>query len=254
MEAICRDLDAEHAALDAMVADLDEAGWRSPTKAAGWDVRATVVHIAYFDDAAREAAADPDAFARRKAALLSGQIDIDREFSTLTGAEVLAWWRRERSGLLAGLAPLGPKDRIPWFGPSMSALSFATARLMETWAHGSDVAVALGKPIPNTDRLRHVAHIGVTTRGWSYANRGLAVPEGPVRVELRAPSGELWEWGPADAADVVRADALDFCLVVTQRVLFSASQVEAVGPLATEWMGIAQAFAGPPTITDAQRA
>ena len=32
----------------------------------------------------------------------------------------------------------------PWYGPSMSARSFVTARLMETWAHGMDVADALG--------------------------------------------------------------------------------------------------------------
>jgi uncharacterized protein (TIGR03084 family) len=98
----------------------------------------------------------------------------------------------ERAPASAALRPLDPKDRIPWFGPPMSARSFATARLMETWSHGWDVAEALGRPDPPTDRLRHVAHLGVVTRGWSYAVRGRPAPEGPVRVELEAPSGAEW--------------------------------------------------------------
>jgi uncharacterized protein (TIGR03084 family) len=155
--------------------------------------------------------------------------------------------------MLAVFAPLGAKDRIPWFGPSMSALSFATARLMETWSHGQDIATALGVTIAPTDRLRHVAHIGVTTRGWSYANRGRTAPEVPVRVELDAPSGAVWTWGPDDAVDRVSGSALDFCLVVTQRLPVESTALRAEGPAATEWMSIAQAFAGPPTLTDDRR-
>jgi uncharacterized protein (TIGR03084 family) len=254
MEELSRDLAAEHAALDAVVADLDEAGWATPTAAAGWDVRDTLVHLAYFDDAARLAAADPAAFADLKSRLLGGKVDVDGEHASLSGAEVLAWWREARHGLVEALAPLDPKARIEWFGPPMSARSHATARLMETWSHGMDVADALGRPLAPTDRLRHVAHIGVTTRTWSYVNRGLPVPEAPVRVELRAPSGEVWTWGPEDAADVVRASALDFCLAVTQRRPAASLPIETVGPAAAEWLSIAQAFAGGPTNTDPSRA
>ena len=99
----------------------------------------------------------------------------------------------------------------------MGARSFATARLMETWAHGQDVADALDATREPTARLRHVAHIGVLARPFAYATRGMQVPERDVRVELAAPDGSTWTWGPEDAADVVRGDALDFCLVVTQR-------------------------------------
>jgi uncharacterized protein (TIGR03084 family) len=257
MEQICADLAAEHAALDAIVADLSEDQWHQPTPAAGWDVADTIGHILSADQAGLMAVVDADGFERAKAALAEGRTGFDRAFGerpSKEGAVVLEQWRRTRAEMLAAFAARQPKDRIPWFGPSMSALSFATARLMETWSHGQDVATTLGRPIAPTDRLRHVAHIGVTTRGWSYANRGLAVPEGPVRVELRAPSGELWTWGPADAADVVRGDALDFCLVVTQRRPLADTGLEAHGPLAEEWMRYAQAFAGPPTDTDPARA
>lgn len=147
----------------------------------------------------------------------------------------------------------GPKERIPWFGPDMSTRSFATARLMETWSHGQDVADAVGAPWLPTDRLRHVAHIGVTTRGWSYFVRGETPPEGDVRIELTAPSGESWTWGPDEAADRVTGPALDFCLVVTQRRHQTDTALRTEGELAAGWIAIAQAFAGEPTLPDEQR-
>ena len=87
----------------------------------------------------------------------------------------------------------------------------------------------------------------MTTRGWSYVNRGLQPPESPVRVELTSPSGEIWTWGPEDCDDLVVADSYQFCLVVTQRRRAREAELEITGDLAAEWMEIAQAFAGPPT-------
>lgn len=252
MGAICADLADEHAVLDALVAGLDETGWATPTAAEGWDVKATVHHVAFFDEAGRLAATDPAAFEAQKAAMLSGRLDPE-DASTRTGAELLAWWREGRAEMLAAARALDPKARLPWYGPPMSALSFFTARLMETWSHGLDVADALGTTVAPTDRLRHIAHMGWVTRGWSYANRGRTPSDVPVRVALLAPSGQHWTWGPDDADDVVEGDALDFCLVVTQRRPLSAVGLRVHGPAATEWMQIAQAFAGPPTLTDPRR-
>jgi uncharacterized protein (TIGR03084 family) len=257
MQQICDDLAAEHAALDAVVADLTEEQWRTPTPAAEWDVADTIVHILQADLAAHLAVIDPSGFEAAKADMLSGARSLHDAFGSSqgrTGAEVLEWWRDSRTKMLDAFRALAPKDRIPWFGPPMSALSFATARLMETWAHGQDIATALGRRIEPTDRLRHVCHIGVTTRGWSYANRGMAVPDGDVRVELTSPSGEQWTWGPEDAADTVRGSAYDFCLVTTQRRLLGDSDLRCEGDGARDWMERAQAFAGPATDTDPTRA
>jgi uncharacterized protein (TIGR03084 family) len=257
MQQICDDLEAEQASLDAILADLSEEQWRMRTPAAGWDVADTIVHILQADLAGLQAVEDPAGFEKMKARLLSGDAQLDNAYgegARRSDAEVLDWWRESRSRMLTAFRRLGPKDRIPWFGPSMSALSFATARLMETWAHGQDVATTLGRPIEPTDRLRHVCHIGVTTRGWSYANRGEPVPEAPVRVELTAPSGAVWTWGPDDATDRITGSALDFCLVVTQRRLLHETGLRCDGRLAEDWMRRAQAFAGGPTHTDPARA
>jgi uncharacterized protein (TIGR03084 family) len=191
---------------------------------------------------------DPDAFRAGRDALIAGlpvdpSVDLGR---TLPPEELLALWRTGRADLVAAARRLDPASRVEWYGPPMSARSFVTARLMETWAHGQDVADALGATRTPTDRLRHVAHIGVSTRAWSYAVHGREVPQGDVRVELDAPAGDCWTWGDPAAADVVRGPALDFCLVVTQRRHVDDTALVAQGPLAAEWLGLAQAFAGGP--------
>ncbi len=159
--------------------------------------------------------------------------------------DLLAQWRSGREALLAEMRVTDPKARVPWYGPPMSAVSFATARLMETWAHGQDIVDALGVQREPTDRLRHVAHIGVRARPFSYVTNGRQVPDGEVRVDLRSPSGEIWTWNES-ATDRVSGDALDFCLVVTQRRHVDDTGLEVAGPLAEDWIAIAQAFAGPP--------
>jgi uncharacterized protein (TIGR03084 family) len=125
---------------------------------------------------------------------------------------------------------------------------------METWAHGTDVADALGVRYPATDRLRHVAHLGVATRPWSYAVHGREPPQAVVWVDLEPPAGgDHWTWGDPESVERVHGSALDFCLVVTQRRHVSDSGLEVEGDVAREWMALAQAFAGPPTATDAAR-
>jgi uncharacterized protein (TIGR03084 family) len=127
----------------------------------------------------------------------------------------------------------------------MSARSFATARLMETWAHGQDIWDALHRPRPATSRLAHIAQLGVITFRWSFQNRGLPPPAAAPAVELEGPAGAVWRWGDAAADGLVRGSALDFCLVVTQRRHVLDTGLELQGAAAQEWMSIAQCFAGP---------
>jgi len=136
--------------------------------------------------------------------------------------------------------------KLPWFGPPMSAASMATARLMETWAHGLDVADALGVRRQPTARLRSIAHIGVRTRDLAFTVHGLTPPSDPLRVELAAPDGSTWAWGPEEATQRVTGVAEDFCMLVTQRRPPATLDVVTDGADATRWLTIAQAFAGPP--------
>jgi uncharacterized protein (TIGR03084 family) len=253
MAEICTDLTAEHDALDRIVAKLPEDAWSMPTPAEPWTIRDQISHLTYYDGVATGAVIDPDEFRRwlREEAFSEiqqaegdpGDLVLGR---TIDGEELLEVWRMGRAELCKTLGELDPKARIPWFGPDMSAVSFATARLMETWAHGQDVADALGVEREATDRLKHVCHIGIRALPFAYTIRNREVPAEPVRVELKSPSGEMWTWGPEGAANVVRGSALDFALVVTQRRHRDDTDVQTEGPVADEWISIAQAFAGPP--------
>lgn len=258
MAAICDDLRAEHQALDDLVAGLDDSGWDLPTPAAPWAIRDQIGHLAYYDRMAFYALTGSEAFDDDVELISSDPVAyveraqrIGREF---TGEPLLGLWREGRDDLLRELRAVDPRARVPWYGPPMSALSFATARLMETWAHGTDVADALGTSLPVTGRLRHVAHIGVRARPFSYVSHGLEVPDGEVFVSLDPPDGgAAWTWGDPASDDRVEGPALDFCLVVTQRRVVGDSGLKATGDLAREWLAIAQAFAGPPTTTAPSR-
>jgi uncharacterized Actinobacterial protein TIGR03083 len=127
----------------------------------------------------------------------------------------------------------------------MSPASFISARLMETWAHGQDIADAVGSDRVPTGRLKHVAHLGVRARAFSYSAHGLSVPDEKVSVELVAPGGDVWRWDMG-SSDSVTGSALGFCLAVTQRRHIGDTDLVITGPRAEEWMSIAQAFAGPP--------
>ena len=240
------DLAAEHAALDAVVGPLDDAGWDTPTPAPGWPVRAQVSHLTYFDEQAALARLDPSAYeAGRDAALADlASFDTAGPYAADPAGDLLARWRAGRANLLAAFEGADPKDRLPWYGPPMSARSFLTARLRETWAHGVDVTDALGLPPSESARLQHVAHLGVVTRGWSYAVRGAEAPAVDLHVALDAPGGDRWTWGPADADHRVTGSALDFCLVVSQRRALADTALEVTGEAAAGWMAVAQIFAG----------
>ncbi|MSZ77076.1 MAG: maleylpyruvate isomerase family mycothiol-dependent enzyme, partial [Actinobacteria bacterium] len=115
----------------------------------------------------------------------------------------------------------------------------------ETWAHALDVYEALDAVPEPTDRVKHVAHLGVRTRDFSFGVHELTPPGEEFHVELTAPSGASWTWGPSEAAQTVRGSAYDFALLVTQRVHRDDTDLVAVGEDAERWLRIAQAFAGP---------
>jgi uncharacterized protein (TIGR03084 family) len=241
------DLRAEQADLRRVV---DGADLATATPAAGWDVRDTLSHLAGTDVEATLSMADPAAFVAKLPSVgadidgfLAGQLSERR---ALGQAALVDSWQRGFEAMLAAFDRLPADTKLPWYGPPMSPASFATARLMEYWAHGQDVADALDVKREPTARLRHICHLGYRTRGFSYVNRGLAAPAGDVRLELDAPDGTTWAYGGESAPDKVTGPAVDFCLLVTQRRHRDDTALVAAGPLADEWLSIAQCFAGPP--------
>lgn len=254
LEELLADLEAEHEDLDALVADLDDEQWDLPTPAEGWSIRDQVSHLAFFDDMARMSIEDPEAFQPLAEEAMVRTLELGHtppddveKGRAMTPAEVLAWWRDSRQRLLDAAAMQAPDRRCPWFGPTMGINSFMTARLMETWAHGVDVEDTLDVRRTPTDRLAHVCHIGIGARPFAYVSRGMALPDDPIRIEVALPSGETWTSGPEDASNCVTGTALDLAMIVIQRRNPADTSIEVTGDAATEWIGIAQAFAGLPT-------
>ncbi|MFH8594054.1 TIGR03084 family metal-binding protein [Streptomyces rimosus] len=249
-DAVLADLRDEGEALDALVGGLAPARWAEPTPAAGWTIAHQIGHLTWTDRQALLSATDPAAFREAaERALASPATFVDegaRREAQAPPDELLARWRAVRTELYEALATRTTRDKMPWFATSMSTASMATGRLMETWAHGQDIADTLGVRREPTARLRHVARIGVRARDYAYAANGLPVPAEEFRVELRAPGGGTWTYGPEDAAQRVTGDALGFCLLVTQRAHRDDVDVRAEGADADRWLDIAQAFAGPP--------
>lgn len=248
--SVIDDLGRESEELDRLVARLGEDGWALDTPSEGWTIAHQIAHLAWTDRAALLAVTDPEAFATEvEKALASPGTWVDeaaREEAGRPPADLLARWREGRAALDRALRQAPPGARFPWYGPPMSTASMATARLMETWAHGLDVADALDVAPAPTARLRHIARLGFRTRDFSYAVHGLPAPADPFRVELLAPNGDVWAYGTEDAPQRVTGPALDFCLLVTQRAHRADLALRAEGPDADHWLDIAQAFAGPP--------
>jgi uncharacterized protein (TIGR03084 family) len=253
MTALLDDLAAEQADLDALVTGRDLT---TPSAAAGWTVGDCLGHLWFFDREATTSLVDPDTFAaglERIAADPDSYMSAHLDEARALGPALPETARATRASLLAALAAADPAVKVAWYGPPMSPASFATARLMEYWAHGQDIADGLGVTRTPTDRLRHICHLGIRTRGFSFAVRGLPVPAGDVRVELTGPSGAEWTWGEAGSADRVTGAALDFALVVTQRRVVDDTALAVDGDGARAWLAVAQAFAGAPTTTDPGR-
>ncbi|GHJ47772.1 hypothetical protein Cs7R123_51140 [Catellatospora sp. TT07R-123] len=251
LAALLDDLAAEGRVVDRLLLDLPESGWAAPTPAPGWTVAHQIAHLAWTDHQALLAVTDPPGFAAQMAELLAadplGFVDTGaRDWARTPPVPLRARWRQGRHDLAEALRALPPGARVAWYGPPMSAASMATARIMETWAHGYDLADTLGVVPEPTGNLRHIAHLGVRTRDFAFHLHGLDAPAEEFAVELTGPDGQPWRWGPPGAAQRVTGPALDFCLLVTQRRHRADLAVTADGPDADRWLDVAQVFAGPP--------
>jgi len=244
------DLKTENEVLDQLVAGLDAAQWDLPTPAPGWTIKHQVAHLSSVARIAGIAASDPDLFVKVTAG-------ADKNFDGAVGAmltpyleaspaDLLARWRTERDETAKALSVLPPAQMLPWVVRQIPAGVLAAAGLMELFAHGQDIADAVGVHPEYTDTIGHLAWFATRNRDFGYEVRGLTPPDVEFRYELTAPSGTRWEFGPADAENRITGPAVDFCLLVTRRRHRADLAVSATGPEAGHWLDIAQAYRGSP--------
>ena len=238
------DLRAEGDALHAFLVTIPEEAWSRETPFKNRTIDWVVQHLHDADRWTVHSVTDPDGFRKWRDERMRGGAQEDPE--QLHGRALLERWRSYFERLCEGLEAADPDLRAPWFGPDMGVRMMATARQMETWAHGQDIYDLLQVEREPTDRIRNICHIGVRTFGWTFANRKLPVPEPIPYVRLDAPSGAVWEWNAPSRDEYVAGSAVEFAHVVTQGRNVADCSLTVAGPVATAWMAIAQCFAGPP--------
>lgn len=245
LDTLVDDLAAEQGAVQSLLAGIADDDWLRPTPAEGWDVRDSVSHLADTDEIACDTVLDgPRSFPKEldaKGPDGFNQQGLDRG-RAMSGPEVLAWWRRASETERDALRGAPPDRRVPW-GIGMSVTALATARLMETWAHGLDVHAGLDSDPVDTDRLRHIAWIGVRALPYAFGVAGREAPGGDLRVELELPSGATWVMGPENASNRVSGPAAQFCRLFVQRITRAeATDLTADGPLADAALDVARAY------------
>jgi uncharacterized protein (TIGR03084 family) len=251
LDEVLLDLEAEGADVDLLVSGIEPARWRILTPSPGWTIAHQIGHLAATDRFAALAVTDPDAFAARRADVAAGLDETNdasaADAAVLPPGDLLAEWRASRADVLEALASVPPGERVQWIVAPMSSASLASTRLMELVGHGQDIRDALGVAWTPTDRILHLARLGVRTRDFAYLSRGMQPPDQEFRVELMSPGGELWAFGPPDAPQRVAGPAADFCLLVTRRRHRADLALRAEGDDADQWLDFAQAYVGPPS-------
>lgn len=245
------DFKAECDQIDALLSGLHEADFARATRFKGWTIGEITEHLHLFNIAADASLAGKSAFDAFCTKILphmaKGHRTLQREwFGNQSAQKTYAAWRNLYPEMSLRFANAEPDDRVLWFGPDMSVTSCIIARQMEHWAHAQAIFDVLGAVRENADRLRNVAHIGVTTYSWSHKVNGEMPPKPKPYVRLIAPSGAIWEWNEPQDDNCVEGMAEEFAQVVTQCRNVADTSLNMTGETASHWMEIAQCFAGPP--------
>jgi uncharacterized protein (TIGR03084 family) len=237
---------AETRALAGLLASLPDAAFAEATQFKGWTVNDVIRHLHFWNRAAGLQLTDEAELVRLLGAIAGagGMRAVERSTVPEAGQALRAAWLKTAGEIADLYATADPKARLKWAGPDMSARSSITARLMETWAHGQEVYDHLGVERIDHDRIRNIAHLGVSTFGWTYQVRRMELPPAPPFVRLTAPSGAIWTWGQEGNVNSVSGSATEFCQVVTQVRNVADTKLVVRGPVATQWMAMAQCFAG----------
>lgn len=244
------DLTAEAAEIDALLHGLTDRDWQRPTPAPGWTVAHQVAHLAFVCHLAALSTREPRRFEELAAQAkddFQGAVDAALAAFLAGGPRAArARWREELEASVAGLRAADQSGTVPWLVNPLPPTVLGAAGLMEVFAHGQDIADALGVRREYTDRVGHLAWFGARTRDFGYLAHGMVPPREEFRFELTAPSGATtWTFGPEDAADRVTGPAVDFALLVSRRRHPADLALRTEGAQAAQWLGIAQAYRGP---------
>ncbi|MGI5186192.1 TIGR03084 family metal-binding protein [Dactylosporangium sp. CA-152071] len=249
---VIADLMADAEDVDRMVAGLTDAQWATPTPAEGWTVAHQLGHLAFVFRIAGLAAASPEAFNALTQRIGSGFGAFDRavnaaleEYLVLPREALVTRWRAERDTGAAALAAVPDGTLVPWLVRPIPAPVLCAAGMTELFAHGQDIADALGIERQYTDRIKRIVGFVAHTWEFGYQANDLTPPAEQFRFQVTAPSGAQWTFGPTDATQSITGPAVDLCLLAVRRRHHSDLGLVADGADAHAWLELAQAYRGP---------
>ena len=207
-----------------------------------WTVRDTISHLADFEDLGADALAGgarikewqaaPDIEPLRKEAIKKGR--------KMRPQDVIEWWRAGRAKVVEPLSHMTADERLPWMAGDMSARTFATFRLTETWLHGLDIYQTLSIDVEDTPRIRHVCWFGWKTLPYAFKQAGEHYE--PVRVEVIGPGYTKWVYGPEDSDQLIKGPASDWARLAVRRIDAGDIRLKVTGEFAEKAIRLAQTF------------
>lgn len=242
MRDILSDLVAEQQFLDQSLQRIPIKIWDMVTPSKPWTVRDTIAHLADFEELAADTIAGGTRIQRWRNA---SDLDALRKEAIKKGRgmrpqDVIEWWRGGRAKVVEPLSHMGAESRIGWIDGDMSARTFATYRLVETWAHGLDIYATLGLEVEDTTRIRHVCWLGWKTLPHAFKEAGEDYE--PVRVEVIGPGYAKWVYGPAETNQVIKGSASDWARVAVRRTKLAATHLKYEGEYARKALQVAKAY------------
>jgi uncharacterized protein (TIGR03084 family) len=241
---ILSDLVAEQQYQDQFLQRTNIRDWKKMTPSAGWTIHDTVSHLASFEEYAYNALeeggsrlVEADQYDNHDQFTLAGVVPG----RTMRPQDVIEWWREDRAKVVDSLSRKSPAERVPWFAGDMSAKTFATARLMETWAHGLDIHTTMDAEPDDTPRLRHIAWLAWKTLPHAFQDAGQPY-ETPIRVEVIGPAYAKYVFGPEDTDQVIKGTAGDWCRVAVRRRSPDDTSLKAQGPVAEMALKVVRAY------------
>ncbi|MEZ5407507.1 MAG: maleylpyruvate isomerase N-terminal domain-containing protein [Acidimicrobiales bacterium] len=220
------------AVLRRLLDELEGDDWSAVVAPYGWTTHRLVAHLAVIEDyTARQlgltgalplVAGDPAAVDH----LGLGAAEADALATGAPGATVARWWAA--ASLIAehvASAAFDPGAAVALHQWPFDAATALVARAFELWTHGDDIRRATGRRLEEVPaaELRTMSSSSVAGLPLLLA---LQPPAGeppvvltPTRLVLTGPGGGTFELGgPGPRANLLVADVVDYCRVVSRRL------------------------------------
>jgi uncharacterized protein (TIGR03084 family) len=239
---ILSDLVAEQQFLDQSLQRIPIKIWDMVTPSKPWTVRDTIAHLADYEELAADTIAGGDKLKRWQTApdLAPLKNEAIKKGRGMRPQDVIEWWRGGRAKVVEPLSHMDAADRIEWIEGDMSARTFATFRLMETWMHGLDIYATLGLEVEDTARIRHVCWLCWKTLTHAFKHAGEDYE--PIRVEVIGPAYAKWVFGPEDTDQLIKGSASDWARIAVRRVKPQKTNLKVSGDYAEKAMQVARAY------------